>query len=138
MSDNIVWGNRYIVGIKEIDSQHKKIFQQLNKLDAAVDAEKNQRDLSFMLSDVFNQFRYHFTSEEVYLLNHHDHDRHHQLHCDFTERIQEYEAQSRKDANFDFKGIITLLSNWHKEHILEVDVQYFQYLLDKTIIESLD
>jgi hemerythrin len=74
MSDIIEWKNRYIVGVEEIDSQHKRIFQQFNKLAAAVDAGKSHRDLSFILSDVLNQFRYLFTSEEVYLENHPDHD----------------------------------------------------------------
>jgi hemerythrin-like metal-binding protein len=78
MSDIIEWKDDYLVGLREIDSQHKRIFQLLNKLAVAVDTEKNHRDLPYILSDVLNHFRYHFTSEEVYLKDHPDYDVHHQ------------------------------------------------------------
>ena len=138
MSDIIEWKTRYIVGVEEIDSQNKRIFQLLNKLAAAVDAGKSHRDLSYILSDVLNHFRYHFTSEDVFLEDHPDYDIHHQLHCDFTEKARKYEEQSRTDEKFNFKKIINLLADWHKDHILKVDVKDFQYLLDKTVIEAID
>lgn len=138
MSDIIEWKDDYIVGLKEIDKQHERIFQLLNKLAAAAEVGKSYRDLSYLLSEVLNHFRYHFTSEEVFLENHPDHDIHHQLHCEFTEKARKHEEQSRTDEKFDFKDVSYLLAKWHKEHILEVDVKYFHYLLDKTVIQSID
>lgn len=138
MSDIIEWKDDYIVGLKEIDKQHERIFQLLNKLAAAAEAGKSHRDLSYLLSDVLNHFRYHFTSEEAFLEKHPDHDIHHQLHCDFTEKAKKFEEQSRKDEKFNFKEVSYLLADWHREHILKVDVKHFQYLLDKTVIQAID
>ena len=138
MSDIIEWKDDYLVGLGETDSQHKRIFQLLNKLASAVDVGKNRRNLPYILSDVLNHFRYHFTSEEVYLKDHPDYDVHHQLHCDFTEKARKYEEQSRADEKFNFKETSNLLADWLKDHILRYDVIYFQDLLEKTVIESID
>jgi hemerythrin len=134
----IAWKEDYTVGLREIDSQHKRISQLLNKLAVAVDARKNHRDLSYILADVLNHFRYHFTSEEVYLEDHPDYDVHHQLHCDFTEKARKDEEQARTEERFDFMETSKLLAAWLKYHILRYDVKYFQDLLEKTVIESID
>jgi hemerythrin len=138
MPDTIEWKSSYVVSVKEIDSQHKKIFQLLNKLAVTVEAGKSHRDLAYILSDILNHFRYHFTSEEVYLEAHPDHDIHHQLHCDFTEKAHTYENQSKTDENYDFKEVHGLLTDWYMDHILNYDVKYFQYLLGRTVVESID
>ncbi len=62
---------------------------------------------------------------------------HHQLHCEFTKKARKYEEQSRADQKFDFKKIGNLLANWHKDHILQYDVKFFQDLLEQTFIESI-
>jgi hemerythrin len=138
MSDVIEWKDSYIVDFSEIDSQHKRIFQLLNKLAAAVDAGKSHSDLTHILSDVLNHFRSHFTSEEDYLKNHPDFDIHHQLHCDFTEKGRKFEEQTKIDEKFDFEETSNLLAGWFKDHILQYDVKHFYDLLEKTAMKSTD
>jgi hemerythrin len=60
------------------------------------------------------------------------------LHCDFTEKARKYEEQSKTDEKFNFKETSNLLADWLKDHILRYDVIYFQDLLEKTVIESID
>jgi hemerythrin len=138
MSNMMEWKTKYHVGIFKIDEQHQDIFKILNKLATAIEEDKNREILSYILSDVVKHFNYHFTDEEIYLESHPDFDDHHQKHSELTEKILDFEKESRKNTAFNFGEVLDFLKNWLKNHILETDIEYFQYVLGKNFIESID
>jgi hemerythrin len=138
MSKMVEWKTEYRVGIFKIDEQHQDIFKILNELATAIEEDKNRKTLSYILSDVVKHFSYHFTSEEIYLKSHPDFDDHHQKHGELTEKILDFEKQSRKNTAFNFSDVLDFLNDWLKNHILETDIEYFQYVLGKNFIESID
>ena len=69
MSDNeqIAWSDEYIVGIKNIDSQHKKLFKLVNKLYDLKENETTKEDIRTILYDFKNYMQTHFDEEEDYM-----------------------------------------------------------------------
>jgi hemerythrin len=138
MSKMVEWKTENRVGIFKIDEQHQNIFRILNKLATAIEEDKDRKILLYILSDLVKHFNYHFTDEEIYLEVHPDFNDHHQKHWELTEKILDFEKQSRKNTAFNFGEVLDFLNNWLKNHIFEADIEYFQYVREKSFIESID
>ena len=138
MSNRVEWKKEYCVGIFKMDEQYQDIFKILNKLATAIEEDKDRETLSYILSDLVKHFIYHFTDEEIYLEGHPGFNAHYKKHAELTEKILDFEKQSRKDTAFNFGEVLGFLNDWLKNHILKTDIEYFQYVLGKSFIESID
>jgi len=60
----LVWSEEFSVNVAEIDAQHKKLCEYVNKLHAGVAARVDREDLRHLLVDLVDYTRLHFASEE--------------------------------------------------------------------------
>ncbi len=89
MGNQIIWQDRYNIGVEVIDKEHKKLFSILNKLfDFGRQEEKSQ----WVCQEAIKYFRdhalQHFADEEAYMLsiNYEGLDVHRRIHRNFRER----------------------------------------------------
>lgn len=123
----IKWSDDYLIGIEQIDNQHKKLFEIAGR---AVDLLKNEfyTDKYDRIVEIINELRnyysYHFTYEEKYMLSigykryfsqKVDHD-------DFIEKIRAIDL-NEVDENQDeyLMSIIDFMIEWITNHILQKD-----------------
>ncbi|MFA6195613.1 MAG: hemerythrin family protein [Sulfurimonas sp.] len=79
-NQTIPWDDAYSLGIDIIDTQHKKLFEIVNKLYALDEEHSTKEELKIILYEFSDYMRTHFADEEEYMksigfleLNEHKH-----------------------------------------------------------------
>lgn len=129
----IKWTDKFKVDIDEIDEQHKKLIDLVNKLYNAL-REGKGRDI---LDEVFNAMAdyasYHFDTEETLFGIHRYPDimRHMKEHNEFRQTLISLK-EKHQQGNYS-AGIETMffLREWLKKHILDEDKKYAPFFIDK-------
>ena len=126
----MMWKERYKVGIKLVDTQHKQLFDTSEKLihileseDAQAKKQECKKVIIFLKDYAVN----HFAEEEGYMLstNYSDIERHKILHKVFINTVH---ALEKKLIDSDFpietiKEVVGFLTTWFIYHIAKVDQQ---------------
>ena len=78
----LVWSDDYSINVTEIDEQHKKLLEHVNKLHAGVEAQIDKQDLHQLVMDLYEYAVFHFSFEEKLMKQHGmDHiKKHHKEH----------------------------------------------------------
>ena len=90
MGKQIVWEDRFNIGVEAIDREHKKLFGIINKLLALKDQEdKSQWICQEGIKYFKDHAMKHFTQEEAYMAAIHyiGFDTHRRIHDDFRQKI---------------------------------------------------
>lgn len=122
----INWDQSCSVGVKEIDTQHRAIFEIINRLYALMQANKDSESLSSIVQELMDYARYHFSTEEKYFDQFHypDKETHIKAHHTYKEKVSQFVkdyANSKTVLSFD---IIDFLEDWWLDHIKGLDKQY--------------
>lgn len=130
-----MWTDDLTVGIDEIDSQHKSLFLQLEKLLDACVAGGEREEVLAMLDFLDNYVVTHFATEEGLQREHcyPDFEKHRREHEGFLHRInllKEEIATSAPSRDFVLRVNQTLI-DWLRSHILTVDKAASEFLLKK-------
>ncbi|HCL82259.1 MAG TPA: hemerythrin [Nitrospiraceae bacterium] len=129
----IVWNEKFSVNVKEIDEQHKKLFNMINDLDDAINAHRTTQVLSKTLDDMINYTVTHFGIEENYMKDsdYPEFPEHKKAHDEFTfkvKRLQKDFAAGREVFSLD---VMNILKDWLSNHILFMDRKYMPFLSNK-------
>jgi len=120
-----------IIGIKEIDSQHRAIFNIFNKLHDVIKDPDEEADMEQVFSYLKDYVVSHFSLEEEYMdeYAYPGYDFHKSQHEKFIEELAE------KQHDFLMRGesvkteVLVWLYFWFRKHILSIDKnmgEYFQ------------
>ncbi len=60
------WSDNYSIGLQEIDNQHKKLLDIINKLYMAFTSREEDVVMEDILAEMANYTNYHFGTEERY------------------------------------------------------------------------
>jgi len=127
MDITAIWKPEYSVGHKEIDDQHKYLFELWILLDSIKDQKDNRRSLMQALLSLFDYIEVHFENEEKYLQDHPKFDEHRKIHADFINQTKTFMDQFQKDT-LDTHTVVDYLLNWLIGHIVNMDIRYFKDL----------
>lgn len=126
------WREEYSVKIKEIDDQHKKLFEMILNLESITHNTDFDLLIKNILEDLMEYVNIHFETEEYYFkkCNYAATDIHIGLHKEIKDNLNEKINLffSRDMTALDIVGFHNFLLNWLKHHILEQDQMYVQAL----------
>ncbi|MRR34847.1 bacteriohemerythrin [bacterium] len=130
-----MWSDDLTVGIEEIDSQHRLLFVQLEKLLDACVAGREREEVVAMLGFLDQYVVTHFETEEGLQreYGYPDSERHRAEHAGFLLRLQHFKKEVETSApsrDFVLRVNQTLI-DWLKTHILTVDKAASEFLLKK-------
>ncbi len=122
----IEWQDSYSVGVEELDADHKRLFDIVNRVDAA---EKSGRSVQWVLEELRNYAEHHFKAEEERMeaADYPDIEEHVRQHRAFVEWLTTVERTYNlsPDAHFHIaESVNEYLRDWLTRHILVVDMQY--------------
>ena len=122
----LLWRDEYLIGVEELDYEHRDLFQQLNKLHRELRSHREKAGVLDCLGDIHLRLQAHFALEEQYMrandyAGYGDHKR---VHDEFLDTVIEFIDGVRGRASIapDFYGAIeTKLRAWIVDHILVYD-----------------
>ncbi len=123
----IQWKDEYLIGVPEIDLQHKKLFEIA---DSIYDLVKNQfvTDKYDSILDLIAELKdytvFHFEQEEKYMqsIGYKKFFTHKVEHDDFVEKINSYDLSVLdEDQDKHLIDILDFVVDWIVQHILEKD-----------------
>lgn len=134
---SVVWNEKYSVKVRDLDEQHKRIFEIINKLDSYMRQGKGKEILGSVLKEMVDYTKVHFASEERILRDsgYSEYEQHKAIHENITEKVntiyQQYQAG--KGAHLSIETM-NYLNNWLAKHILGTDQKYSLHLNGKGLV----
>jgi len=127
MSTNIGWKDTYSIGIKEIDTQHKKFFGILARADDTLLLKKHEGEPEVIIKELFNYADYHFSVEERYFekFNYPEKDIHVREHAEYRKKTLDFYKQISSGENI-YAELIDFIYNWWVGHIMYSDRKYIE------------
>lgn len=123
----ILWNDRFSVGIAAMDEQHKRLIGLINALGASVDA-----GIAFdTIMGMFDYAAIHFQDEEALLRRAAYSELPTQIreHKTFLDKAVEFSKKELRDPT-TAEEIILFLRSWLLHHILEEDMKYKRCIPD--------
>lgn len=126
----ITWKDDYLLGIEQIDKQHKQLFKIATDIHELIRNEliidKYDRILK-LLAELKDYTIFHFNSEEEYMVSigYKKLLSHKVEHNDFIEKINNVDLEKiDMDHEQYLLEILEFVLNWIAEHILKTDKAY--------------
>ena len=128
-----VWDNKYSVGIREIDEQHKKLINILNELYEAMQAQKASDVLGKVLLELVNYTKTHFATEEKYMaqFGYPDEAAHKREHVAFTDKVSTFKSDFEEGRTAMSVSVAAFVKDWLIRHISGTDKKYGPFFNSK-------
>ncbi|MCI6799974.1 MAG: bacteriohemerythrin [Spirochaetia bacterium] len=137
MAERVVWDDKYLLGIPEIDSQHKKLIEIANELYdiASVSTDKYKQEMGTVLKKIVDYTVYHFSNEEQFMqkYGYAGSAIHKTAHDSF---VREVEYQVNKLSTDDVAAgskFYEFISNWILTHIAKADKVWAAFVKTKLV-----
>lgn len=123
------WQDKYSVGIREIDDQHKHLLKLFSKIEQAIQLQSGWRAIVYDIVDLKVFARRHFELEEslMRMYGYNESEMHERMHQHFFTSLTEIESKSIADLAHN--ELVTFLCDWLKTHIQGADRGYAAYIL---------
>ena len=124
--EQITWTENFSVGVMQLDKQHKRLIQILNRLIENPQTTTRSETISDLLNDMTNYAQEHFTTEEE-LMRQYDYPRieeHIAQHHAFRRKTGEFCMATMNEVGTVPENMLQYLRNWLVEHILKSDMAY--------------
>jgi hemerythrin len=140
----IEWDDKFSVGIRAIDDQHKELVRLTNELYQGCLAGDDTAKAYFLVAihSTVAYVKYHFSSEEKLMkkVNYPQLGEHKREHDAFTKEIIEGAKNFEEGKKFVPNLFVRYLKDWVLSHIAVSDIQYARYIMDlkkKGLLEAL-
>lgn len=122
----IEWEEKYSVGVREIDEQHKLLIETINELVNVVASNPSKEGLMSIIENLINYKKIHFATEERYFeeFNFAGAKEHIAAHEEFGEKIKMIQEKNGDDVVAMTYDLVDFLEDWFVEHMLTVDQEY--------------
>jgi len=127
----IIWTNDYRVGVDSLDADHIMIFSLINHIDEAHLSGTDEQAIGRILKVLIDRALAHFQREEMMMRKNEypDFEAHAAEHQKIIDELRSLYAayQDHPSARVSAE-IVSLLSAWLEEHVLESDMRYRPYM----------
>lgn len=126
----LAWTSSLEVGIRSIDSQHKKLIELINRLHDAMKEGNGKDVLGPILSELTSYTFTHFRNEEELFREHRYHEAvpHKKEHDGLRKQVEELKKKFDAGEVTLSMEVMSFLREWLQKHILGSDKRYAPYL----------
>lgn len=134
----ITWTDQYSVHISEIDAQHKRLIECINKLHDAMMNGHSVEIMVELIDDLRDYTDEHFAKEEAFMrqYGYPGYTEHHSEHRFFCNTVEDLHNRYRSGEVFLYLETMQFLSDWLSKHILGTDQRYVPFLREKGVTEN--
>jgi hemerythrin-like metal-binding protein len=129
------WGDRYELGVEDIDLQHHYFLNLLNHIVEAIEQKKDKIYIKALVNELDAYAKFHFTSEERMMVHsdYPEYETHKQHHLNLIQvlGIEQYKLINATEDN-EASNIINFFFDWFNNHTQVEDKLFAEYLLNKS------
>jgi len=129
--NHVEWSDRYSMGIKVIDDQHKGLLDFVNDLfNHSTGNEKEERAyFTEVIQQAVQYIKDHFATEEKLMVatKFSDYAAHKKAHDEFTLTVVKSVKEFESGKRLVLEKLAYFLKDWVLEHIAVMDTQYAAY-----------
>jgi hemerythrin len=131
----VEWSESLTSGEDDLDAHHEEIFRYMHKLDEACEEGRARKEIESTIQYLKRYVDFHFTYEEQLMekFEYPETEAHAGQHHDFAERVRGLDELFGELSTS--LGVLVetnhALSNWLKDHILETDVRFIEYMRER-------
>ena len=131
----LVWSDDYSINVAEIDTQHKKLLEHVNKLHAGVEAQIDKQDLHQLVEDLYEYTSFHFASEEKLMKQYgmDQIDTHHEEHTLLLKQLNHICNAISDGKRPTFYSEYDVSNDWFLAHIMGFDKTMGAFLNSKGV-----
>ena len=131
----IQWDDSYIIGIAQIDAEHRNIAQLLSSIEEAMKAEPTREETGKLLDELLECTASHFKSEEKLFLDHQypQYEEHKKEHDNLRHAASRLQAQVRQGVMNLNTDTLIFLVDWFLNHIPAADKSAASFLRSKGV-----
>jgi len=134
------WSDAYLLGIPEIDEQHKELFAIYDELSYIVldNEPQNEYNIKQVLNNLEGYTKFHFKTEEAYMttIGFEDIEHHKNEHRLFEHKIADWVLAFEYKNSMLAKTILYFLKKWLVTHIMGSDTMYKDGMKEYLIANS--
>lgn len=125
----IDWNDSLLIGVAEIDRQHRHLVEILNRVHEAMRAGSPHREMQRVMQDLVNYTRYHFDAEERAMreAGYPELAGHQQKHRAMVARVETFREEMMSGKATVTMRLMLFLKEWLAKHILETDRRFGEY-----------
>lgn len=119
----LIWGAMFEVGVREIDLQHRRLFDLANQLADAVRIGKGHDVIGEVLAELVRYTQTHFAFEEQLMNQHHYAavGEHKQLHQNLVQQVTEFKRRFNAKEATVVDEMLQFFTEWLSKHIMDTD-----------------
>ncbi len=120
------WDDKYSVGVKRIDEEHKKLIGIINKAAVAKKFNKKPSEVLVILDEMSDYAANHFITEETYMVHFGfpEYLHHRNEHIGFTDKMIDFQNRVFNGDSQVANEAFEFLKQWLVNHIQETDSKY--------------
>jgi len=124
----VIWQDSYSIGIETVDTQHKQLFDIINKIYVASEDDSDLEIIMPLFDQLQDYTKYHFDEEEQYFttLTQSDIEHHKKEHQLFINELEKIKQQSLRIGTISL-GLVYFLNDWLVNHIQVEDPKYLDH-----------
>ncbi len=129
------WDSSFLIGVAEIDRQHKLLVDLVNELYYEVNQGAGHEMLSRFLNGLVEYTKTHFTYEEGLLAMHgyEELEAHQAKHKKLVARIMEFHGRVTARDETVIEELLQFLKDWLANHIQGTDKRYAPFLNERGV-----
>jgi hemerythrin len=131
----IEWDEKYSIGVKALDDQHKRLLVIINELADLGSHEDPKTAMENALWAVLDYAKEHFKFEEGLMLEnqYEESEAHRVKHKDLIRQAMELAKKLNTPEGKSTEEMMKFLQNWLFDHILKTDKKFGGYLAEKGV-----
>lgn len=126
------WSSQYETGVKEIDDQHRRLLEKIDRFQIALYQGRSKDELAGVISFLLSYIEEHLETEERILAecSFPDFKRHQEQHNDFREQCMKLIKRFNTGGADSFLAIEVekLIVNWWENHVMKMDMACIPYV----------
>lgn len=128
------WTQDLSVGVSQIDTQHKRLFQVVGDLHQAMKDGKGAEAIGKILGGLLSYTKTHFADEEKVMqqANFPGLADHRKLHEALTEKVADYQNQFESGRIQIVIELSRFLNQWLTSHIKGYDQEYARFMSNRS------
>lgn len=130
--EKLSWNDSYLLGITEIDLQHKKLLSLADDMYETVNGDEASLkvNLSKVLKSLTDYTVYHFTSEEEFMkkYGYPSAAMHKSMHDNFIAEVTKQIKSLNNATKTDAERLYSFLASWVLNHIAKSDKVWAEYV----------